>query len=85
VDIPDLLERLEEADALLRRGVVEESYRWALSGPPAPEEGADDWELPPEPAPDADRHERPAPTRHRRPPPRGRGPHRPGGRLRPKR
>jgi superfamily II RNA helicase len=88
VDIPDLLERLEEADALLRRGVVEESYRWALSGPPDPEEGADDWELPPEPAPDAHRDDRPPPTRHRRPPPRGRGPRRPpgpSGRLRPKR
>jgi ATP-dependent RNA helicase HelY len=80
IDRPDLLERIAEADELIRRGVVEESYRWAVSGPPPPEPGAgtDDWELPPE-AP-ADRE-----TRDRRPPPRGRGPRRPQGRLRPKR
>jgi superfamily II RNA helicase len=78
IDRPDLLERLAVADALIRRGVVEESYRWAVSGPPAPEAGADDWELPPDAPPDRD-------TRDRRPPPRGRGPRRPQGRLRPKR
>jgi ATP-dependent RNA helicase HelY len=30
----DLLARLEEADSLLRRGVVEASYRWSIAGPP---------------------------------------------------
>jgi superfamily II RNA helicase len=78
IDVSDLLERLSVADEMLRRGVVEESYRWAVSGPPPPEIGTDDWELPPEPPADADRRER-------RPPPRGRGPRRPHGRLRPRR
>jgi hypothetical protein len=65
--------------------VVEESYRWAVAGPPEPEDGADDWELPPDPPAEPDRPERP-PARNRRPPPRGRGgPRRPTGRLRPRR
>lgn len=85
LDVPDLLERLEAADALVRRGVVEESYRWAVAGPPEPEDGADDWELPPEPPAGTDRPDRPPPP-NRRPPPRGRGgPRRPTGRLRPRR
>ncbi len=33
-----LRERVETADAVIRRGVVEASYRWALTGPPTPEE-----------------------------------------------
>jgi len=38
---------LDEADALLRRGVVEASYRWAVAGPPSPDDiDADDWEVP---------------------------------------
>ena len=36
IDRTDLLERLNVADDLIRRGVVEESYRWAVSGPPDP-------------------------------------------------
>jgi superfamily II RNA helicase len=40
-----LLQKLRAADALLRRGVVEASYRWALSGAPAlPDEGQVDLE-----------------------------------------
>src|SRR4028119_2243414 len=36
-----------EGDALLRRGVVEASYRWALDGPPdADDEAAADWTPP---------------------------------------
>jgi hypothetical protein len=87
IDRPDLLERLAEADALIRRGVVEESYRWAVSGPPDPEEGSDDWELPPDRPPEADPRDRGPrrPTGARKPPPRGRGPRRPPGRIRPKR
>src|SRR5215216_6274600 len=42
-----LLPVLDEADGLLRRGVVEASYRWAVAGPPAPEEAeASAWEVP---------------------------------------
>ena len=78
IDRPDLLERLAVADVLIRRGVVEESYRWAVSGPPDPQAGADDWDLPPDSPSDRER-------RDRRPPPRNRGPRRPAGRLRPKR
>jgi superfamily II RNA helicase len=87
IDRPDLLERLAEADALIRRGVVEESYRWAVSGPPDPDEGTDDWDLPPERPPEADQRDRGPrrPTGARKPPPRGRGPRRPPGRIRPKR
>ena len=56
IDRPDLLERLAVADDLIRRGVVEESYRWAVSGPPAPDQSAntDDWELPPDAPPERD-------------------------------
>jgi ATP-dependent RNA helicase HelY len=87
VDRPDLLERLAVADELIRRGVVEESYRWAVSGPPPPEPGADadDWVLPPEPPPDRDPRDHRPPPRDRRRPQGGRGPRRPHGRLRPKR
>ena len=87
IDRSDLLERLAVADELIRRGVVEESYRWAVSGPPPPEPGAaaDDWVLPPDPPPERDPRDRRPPPRDRRPPPRGRGPRRPHGRLRPKR
>ena len=90
-DRPDMLERLAIADTLVRRGVVEESYRWAIAGPPAPEDGTDDWELPPDAPPDADPRDRRPPPGNRRPPPRGRGgpnrggPKGPRGRLRPRR
>ncbi|MGE3269701.1 MAG: DEAD/DEAH box helicase [Chloroflexota bacterium] len=83
LDVRDLLDKFAEADTLLRRGVVEESYRWAVSGPPDTAEGDADWELPPEPPPGP-------PVHNRRPPPRGKGPSRgprrppPRGRLRPK-
>ena len=88
IDRPDLLERLNVADDLIRRGVVEESYRWAVSGPPDPSEGDADWELPPDAPPETDpRDRRPSPrNRGPRPPQgRGRGPRPPRGRLRPKR
>jgi superfamily II RNA helicase len=85
IDVPDLLERLAAADALVRRGVVQESYRWAVAGPPEPKDGADDWELPPDSPAEPDRPDRPRPG-NRRPPPRGRGgPRRPTGRVRPRR
>ena len=89
IDRQDMLERLTVADALIRRGVVEESYRWAVSGPPAPEPGAaDDWVLPPDAPPEPDHRDRRPPPRNRGPRPpqgRGRGPRPPKGRLRPKR
>src|SRR5262249_43880687 len=84
IDLPDLLERLAIADDLLRRGVVEESYRWAISGPPEREDGARAWELPPDAPPDPD-HRDTRDTRGRRPSPSSRGPKRPAGRLRPRR
>ncbi|MFN8632728.1 MAG: DEAD/DEAH box helicase [Chloroflexota bacterium] len=80
-DRPELLECLAEADDLLRRGVVEESYRWAVAGPPEPEEGADDWELPPERPPEPEPRDRRLPPRGRR----GGPPRRSTGRVRPKR
>ncbi|MCC6175002.1 MAG: DEAD/DEAH box helicase [Chloroflexi bacterium] len=79
IDIPELLGRLAIADSLLRRGVVEASYRWALAGPPDGDEGSGDWDIPPsepEERPGRDRPHRPSRT-----PPRGRGrvgPRRPG-------
>ncbi len=84
LDVPDLLERIEAADGLLRRGVVQESYRWAVAGPPDPDEATAEWETPPEASPieppgfrRADR-----PNRPNRPKPGGkRGPK---GRVRPK-
>ncbi|HZR97935.1 MAG TPA: DEAD/DEAH box helicase [Chloroflexota bacterium] len=43
-----LVQRLEEADELLRRGVVAASYQWAIEGPPDAEAAADaDWVPPP--------------------------------------
>jgi hypothetical protein len=46
----ELLAKLDEADALLRRGVVEASYRWAIAGPPeaGQEQAAEDldWSVP---------------------------------------
>jgi superfamily II RNA helicase len=42
-----LLEKLEAADALLRRGVVAASYRWAIEGAPAAEEAAERAWVPP--------------------------------------
>ena len=37
---------LDEADGLLRRGVVSASYQWAIGGlPEVDEELADDWEV----------------------------------------
>jgi superfamily II RNA helicase len=60
-----LLERLEQADALLRRGVVAASYRWAIEGPPDDaDEEALSWV--PRPLPDE-------PEERRAPPPRGAG------------
>jgi len=88
IDRTDLLERLNVADDLIRRGVVEESYRWAVSGPPDPSEGDADWELPPDAPPDADPRDRRPPPRNRGPRPtqgHSRGPRPPRGRLRPKR
>jgi ATP-dependent RNA helicase HelY len=35
-----LLKRFDQADELLRRGVVEASYRWAIAGPPSAENAA---------------------------------------------
>ena len=46
LDVRELLPKLLEADALLRRGVVEASYRWALSGPPGGDEADADWTVP---------------------------------------
>jgi hypothetical protein len=41
-----LIPLLDEADGLLRRGVVSASYQWAISGlPDADEELDDDWEV----------------------------------------
>jgi superfamily II RNA helicase len=88
IDRPDLLERLAVADMLVRRGVVEESYRWAVSGPPEPSEDAVDWELPPDAPPEPEPRDRRPPPRNRGPRPpqgRGRGPRPPKGRLRPRR
>jgi ATP-dependent RNA helicase HelY len=70
----DLLSRLEQADAQLRRGVVEASYRWAISGPPegdqAGESGLDvDWDATPFP----ERSEPRLPQRRAMPRGRGRG------------
>ena len=81
LDVADLLERIEQADRLLRRGVVEESYRWAIAGPPDHEDAPDDWVLPPEPPPGSSFPDR-------KPPVRRHGPSRstkPRGKLRPKR
>jgi hypothetical protein len=43
-----LLEKLDEADALLRRGVVEAAYEWAVGGMPEEDEDTvvEDWEVP---------------------------------------
>jgi ATP-dependent RNA helicase HelY len=42
-----LVPLLDEADTLLRRGVVEASYRWAVGGPPSPQEvEAATWDVP---------------------------------------
>ena len=71
-----VVERLEQADSLLRRGVVEASYRWAIAGPPSVdgevELGAEaaDWPLP---RPAEERFERRTGGRRGdRPPARGR-------------
>src|SRR5205823_4592898 len=51
-----LLPKLAEADALLRRGVVEASYRWAVTGlPDADEQETQTWDiqLPPKEEPQA--------------------------------
>jgi hypothetical protein len=67
-----LIPLLDEADGLLRRGVVEASYRWAVSGPPEggdedEDEDDDSWSIyvpDEENAPTNVRH-----MRQRRPPP----------------
>jgi hypothetical protein len=42
-----LVPLLDEADGLLRRGVVEASYRWAVAGPPPPDEvEVESWDVP---------------------------------------
>ncbi|MCC7372524.1 MAG: DEAD/DEAH box helicase [Chloroflexi bacterium] len=82
LNVDDLLERMEEADGLLRRGVVEESYKWALEGPPEETEGDADWVLPPEPAPGPSYPDRRPPQRRRGGPSRST---KPRGKLRPKR
>jgi superfamily II RNA helicase len=70
------LTRLGDADQLIRRGVVEASYRWAVSGLPEPdEEEADTWEVPPLDERGAIRG--PAPRPRYPGPPRRRGPPRP--------
>jgi superfamily II RNA helicase len=89
-----LVPNLDEADALLRRGVVESSYAWAVGGLPPVEDGeagaADDWLVAPvvEPEPPADATPRPRSAPRRRRPAfvqrrqaQGRGP-RPGPRRR---
>jgi hypothetical protein len=82
MNLPDLLERLAATDALVRRGVVEESYRWALSGPPDAEGEVDDnWDAATAPLPAPTRPDR---TERSRKPPAG-GRKRGRGRLRPKR
>jgi DSHCT (NUC185) domain len=60
-----LVPKLDEADALLRRGVVEASYQWAVGGLPEADrepEAADDWVVPvivdPEPAAERGRERR---------------------------
>lgn len=72
-----VLGRIDDADQLLRRGVVEASYRWAVSGLPDPEEG-EVWDVPPlddrsggAPRP---RRRHPGPPRRHGPPRRRRGP-----------
>jgi ATP-dependent RNA helicase HelY len=69
-DARALAVRLAEADALLRRGVVEASYRWALAGPPDGEEGDADWVVPTVPERDEEplRRRGPFRGRGRRPP-----------------
>jgi hypothetical protein len=52
----NLVPLLDEADALLRRGVVQASYQWAVRGlPEATENADDDWDIriPPEDEPTA--------------------------------
>src|SRR5207248_4110715 len=69
-----LLQRLNEADELLRRGVVAASYQWAIEGPPDEKAGVDvDWVPPPL---EDDGRERPG--RGRSPYPDGTGRTRPG-------
>ncbi|MBV9354823.1 MAG: hypothetical protein JO023_04785, partial [Chloroflexi bacterium] len=89
-----LVPNLDEADALLRRGVVESGYEWAVGGLPPVDAGEaeaeDDWVVAPvvEPEPPADARSRPRPAPRRRRPAfvqrrqaQGRGP-RPGPRRR---
>jgi hypothetical protein len=41
-----LVPLLDQADGLLRRGVVQASYQWAVGGLPGPDEAAEqDWEV----------------------------------------
>ncbi|HYU18773.1 MAG TPA: DEAD/DEAH box helicase [Chloroflexota bacterium] len=46
LDVGGLVPRFAEADRLVRRGVIETSYRWALSGPPPADAAAADWPIP---------------------------------------
>jgi ATP-dependent RNA helicase HelY len=90
IDRPELIERLTQADALLRRGVVEESYRWAVAGPPDAQDADGDWDVPAAASAPPDGRGSIGPTgqHHRRPPtkPGGRGgPRKPRGGGRPKR
>jgi superfamily II RNA helicase len=64
-----LLPLLDEADALLRRGVVEASYTWAVRGLPPADEGAEeDWDIRvlPDEEPEFDRARGPRDRRPRR-------------------
>jgi superfamily II RNA helicase len=90
IDRPALLANLSQADALLRRGVVEESYRWAVAGPPDAEDADGDWEVPAEASGPPPETHGPVGPRHRRPTgPGGKGgkggPRKPPGGPRPKR
>lgn len=66
-----LVQRIDDADQLLRRGVVDASYRWAVSGLPAPDDTVE-WEVPPLDSDDHGTRDRPVRRRQpvrRRPPP----------------
>ncbi|MFN8523117.1 MAG: DEAD/DEAH box helicase [Chloroflexota bacterium] len=64
IDVQSLAETFTEADALLRRGVVEASYRWAIEGVPDAAEADADWIVPEAPPPYAPGQ----PVRRGRPP-----------------
>jgi ATP-dependent RNA helicase HelY len=68
-----LVPRLDQADNLLRRGVVEASYTWAVRGlPDAADAEADDWQIAPLPDDDDRPRNRIPRLRDRQPPRRAR-------------